>query len=119
MHFRRNLTRYGSCCKELSLRLKTKSRTAMNNTSISSQIRDARIDDARAIATVHVDSWRSGYRGIVPDDFLDALSVDRRMEFWRKVMASATDRSVLLVACDAVGSIIGFASGGAERTGNL
>jgi hypothetical protein len=41
-------------------------------------IRRASQSDARAIAEVHVASWRETYRGIVPDAFLDALSVAER-----------------------------------------
>ena len=40
-------------------------------------VRDAQIEDAPAIARVHVDTWRSAYRGIVPDDHLDAMSYER------------------------------------------
>lgn len=36
--------------------------------------REARFEDARSIAAVHVDTWRTTYAGIVPDDALAALS---------------------------------------------
>ena len=36
------------------------------------EVRDAVIDDADAIATAHIDGWRVGYRGVVPDEYLDA-----------------------------------------------
>src|SRR5687767_3602644 len=42
------------------------------------KIRPALPSDARAIADVHVRTWQSTYRGIVPDAYLDALSVDER-----------------------------------------
>jgi GNAT superfamily N-acetyltransferase len=45
-------------------------------------IRTATIDDARAIAEVHVASWLDAYRGLVLDDVLDALSVDARAAQW-------------------------------------
>src|SRR5207247_7924466 len=45
-------------------------------------IRAAVVDDARAIAEVHVGSWRSTYRGQLPDDLLDRLSVDEREAQW-------------------------------------
>jgi hypothetical protein len=34
-------------------------------------VRVARPDDAAAVAGVHVRSWQQGYRGLLPDDFLD------------------------------------------------
>ena len=45
-------------------------------------IRDARPQDARAVAEVHVEGWRWGYRGILPDEHLDGLSVDEREAVW-------------------------------------
>jgi GNAT superfamily N-acetyltransferase len=44
--------------------------------SIISMIRAATLDDARAIAEVHVAAWRAGYRGLMPDAYLAELSVD-------------------------------------------
>jgi len=37
-------------------------------------IRPALPNDAAEIARVHVDSWRSSYRGLLADEFLDSLS---------------------------------------------
>lgn len=37
-------------------------------------LREARLDDASAIARVHVDTWLSTYRGIVPEEYLSKLS---------------------------------------------
>jgi hypothetical protein len=40
-------------------------------------------DDARAVAEVHVSSWRAGYQGLVLDGYLARMSVDKREEMWR------------------------------------
>ena len=77
------------------------------------------IDDARAIAEVHVESWKSTYRGIVPDALLDGLSVEKRESGWRDLLAPQDSRSVTIVGCEAGGSVVGFASGGKEKTGEL
>ncbi len=45
-------------------------------------IRDATPSDARAIAEVHVASWRWAYRDDLPAEFLDGLSVDDRERGW-------------------------------------
>jgi GNAT superfamily N-acetyltransferase len=45
-------------------------------------IREAGPADARAIAEVHVRAWRAGYRGLLPDSLLDALSVEDRARAW-------------------------------------
>ena len=35
--------------------------------------RHATLDDAHAIGLVRAETWWMAYRGIVPDDFLDAI----------------------------------------------
>jgi ribosomal protein S18 acetylase RimI-like enzyme len=51
-------------------------------------IRPARIDDAVAIARVHVRAWQRAYRGIVPDAYLDSLSIEKRESIWRQSLAN-------------------------------
>jgi hypothetical protein len=40
------------------------------------QVREAMLEDAAAIARVHVDSWRTSYQGIVPEGFLADMSYE-------------------------------------------
>jgi L-amino acid N-acyltransferase YncA len=75
-------------------------------------IREARVEDVPAIAKVHVDSWRTTYRGIVPDAYLDALAYENREQLWNGFFADPEPRGVLYVAENDVGQIVGFASGG-------
>jgi len=83
-------------------------------------IRPAAIPDARAIAQVHVESYRSAYRGIFPDTLLNGLSVDKHESGWGDLLAMHKPSSAItLVGCNADGSAVGFISGGKERTGQL
>jgi GNAT superfamily N-acetyltransferase len=82
-------------------------------------VRLARLDGASAIAEVHVASWRTTYKGIFSDTLLDSLSVDKRAQSWRETLSSPEPNSVTLAACNADGGIVGFISGGVERTGRL
>ncbi|HSL09750.1 MAG TPA: GNAT family N-acetyltransferase [Actinomycetota bacterium] len=74
--------------------------------------RAATVDDARAIAEVHVASWRWAYDGLLPQTVLDGLSVDERARGWTPIVA-ADPRSVV-VALDG-DRVIGFASVGPTR----
>lgn len=56
----------------------------------SVEVRAATVDDAVAVAAVHVLSWQSAYRGLLPDAYLDGLSVERRSEVWSRIL-SETD----------------------------
>ena len=75
-------------------------------------VRKARTEDARAIAFVHVESWKTTYAGIVPDAYLASLSVESRTENWKEQFQSGT--TLIFVVEDASG-IFGFASGGELR----
>ena len=52
------------------------------------EVRDATPDDAHAIATVHVRSWRAAYRGLLPDDVLAGLSVPDLEQLWLDRLAA-------------------------------
>jgi GNAT superfamily N-acetyltransferase len=72
-------------------------------------IRISAPDDAAAIAALHAESWRSAYRGLVPEDDLGDGLDDERLTFWRARFASPDpDRRIVFVAV-ADGVLVGFA----------
>ncbi|HEY5626103.1 MAG TPA: N-acetyltransferase [Dehalococcoidia bacterium] len=71
------------------------------------EIRAARPEDAPAIAAVHLASARDAYREILPDDWLDALSLDDHEAFWRSTVEALSDAAAVWVAADS-GGVIGF-----------
>lgn len=75
--------------------------------------------DLEAIARVHVDAWRTTYRGIVPDPVLDTLSVDQRIPIWMRYIGDDnphfTPASFLIVAESEMEGIVGFAAAGPDR----
>jgi ribosomal protein S18 acetylase RimI-like enzyme len=77
-------------------------------------IRSATARDAPAIARVHVSSWLSTYRGLLPDDFLESLSETNYTERWNRVIAEGTSK---VVVAEDGSDVVGFASGGRERAG--
>src|ERR1700730_6013317 len=77
-------------------------------------IRPAKVEDAPAIARVHVASWQSTYRSMLPDEFLASLSESGYAERWKRVIGEGTSK--VYVAEDG-GEVVGFASGGRERAG--
>lgn len=85
--------------------------------SMDHSIREAQITDAPAIARVHVDTWRSTYRGIVPDEVLDGLSYESRADMWRGAASEEEDRFVLVA--EAESEVVGFAAAGPSRAEDL
>ena len=81
------------------------------------RVRVASVEDAPGIARVHVDTWRTAYRGILPADSLNALSYEARTQRWRDNLAQAGPQQFTLVAQYDSGEVVGFAGGGPERDG--
>jgi ribosomal protein S18 acetylase RimI-like enzyme len=75
-------------------------------------IREAALRDSAEIARVQVDTWRTTYRGIVPQSFLDEMDCDARAEWWREQLASGTSRTSVL---EVDGILCGFIDGGRLR----
>jgi GNAT superfamily N-acetyltransferase len=75
------------------------------------QIREARPEDARAIAWAHLESWKTTYPGIVPQAYIDGLKVEDGEARWKDRLSQDGGPAVF-VAEDEAG-IFGFAAGGA------
>src|ERR1019366_622899 len=65
--------------------------------------------DEVAFAQLHVSSWQTAYRGQIPDDFLDSLSIEERIEMWRGMIAESEPPIRLCLVAEEDGRIVGFA----------
>jgi ribosomal protein S18 acetylase RimI-like enzyme len=75
-------------------------------------VREASIGDAPAVADLHVRSWRSAYRGIVPDAILDGLSIGARRDAWTRGIgraAAVPSNEARVWVVEESGAIRGFA----------
>ncbi|MDX6587585.1 MAG: hypothetical protein QOI31_2058 [Solirubrobacterales bacterium] len=61
-------------------------------------IRWATVGDARAIAFVHIASWHAAYRGLMPDEVLDGLTIEGRERDWQGWLAEGGARVNTLAA---------------------
>lgn len=71
--------------------------------------------DVDAVSAVRVRGWQSAYAGIVPQGYLDAMTVEgdaRRRRAW---FADPLRKSTELVALDADGALVGWISSGPYR----
>ena len=75
-------------------------------------IRPAVLADALSIATVHVRSWQAAYPGLVPQDYLDALTPEIRLPDWQHILAGANPptRATLVFTVEPDAHIVGFVS---------
>ena len=75
-------------------------------------IRVASVQDARAIAEVHVASTRSTYGELFTAEYLASLSIEDRERSWSAILAD--EKRLTLVATHG-DLVVGFANGGANR----
>jgi len=76
-------------------------------------IRPARASDARPIARLDVETWRTTYAGLLSASYLVGLSERRREAGWRAVILR--EPRDVRIAVDAGGIIRGFGSCGPNR----
>jgi GNAT superfamily N-acetyltransferase len=74
-------------------------------------IRTATLSDAAAIAHVHVESWRTTYAKIIPDDYLKGLDETLRARLWNERLGSGS----LVFVAEWDGHVVGFADAGPNR----
>jgi len=83
-------------------------------------IRAAAPDDAPALGSMHVASWRETYTGLLPDKMISSLSVEARAAAWAQIMREpASQRSTVVYLAEHEGTTIGFGSCGAQRAEHL
>lgn len=80
------------------------------------RIKPAGPEDLYKIARVHVDCWKTTYRGIVPDEKLDCLSYEKSAEKWKNFFAAGeNDRLNTILLLDHNEDTVGFCAGGKVR----
>ncbi len=77
-------------------------------------VRAADVDDAAAIARVHVESWREAYAGIVPPEHLSTLDVDERTARWTDLLTRGPHDDVRTWVA-LTDKLVGFATLGPAR----
>ncbi len=79
-------------------------------------IRPATFNDAYGIAQVQYFGWQETYRGIISKSYLNNMSIAKGVELWRKIISADVPRKFIDVMVDEKGYVVGFISGGTNRT---
>jgi GNAT superfamily N-acetyltransferase len=72
-------------------------------------IRRAGREEAATVAALHAASWRSAYRGIYPDAYLDGPVWAERRAFWRAALSDWDGERDAVFLAEAEGGPVGFA----------
>ncbi|MER7898341.1 GNAT family N-acetyltransferase [Streptomyces sp. NPDC096046] len=85
----------------------------------SPRIREMTPADCDGVAQIRVGGWRSAYQGLVPQSYLDGLSVEEDAERRRAYLARGEGSVVNLVAEGTGGELVGWACHGPYREGEV
>jgi len=72
-------------------------------------LREATQLDSAAIAHLHAESWRSAYRGILSDDYLDQRAHSERAALWQSRFSEIASKPFFAVLAEAGAALAGFA----------
>jgi ribosomal protein S18 acetylase RimI-like enzyme len=64
------------------------------------EVRPGVADDALAIATVNVEAWNVAYRGLVPEEYSRARTVERRLPGWQRRLQPGSDQYTLVAVVE-------------------
>lgn len=76
------------------------------------QLRRATVADAEAIAAIRIEGWRTTYRGMIPDSYLDDMNMNENLLHWRTILQALPTKEDALCVYVAVSDneIVGFVS---------
>lgn len=64
------------------------------------KIRCADVKDAGVLGKIHSESWKTAYKGIVPDSVLDNISADKRKKYFEKALSEGSEENYLVFSDD-------------------
>jgi GNAT superfamily N-acetyltransferase len=73
-------------------------------------LRQAVTSDAETIAALHTESWRSSYRGILSDDYLDGAIFEERKAYWQESLNAPEPERRLILIAEQAGEAVAFVS---------
>jgi ribosomal protein S18 acetylase RimI-like enzyme len=76
------------------------------------------VADIEAVSAIRVRGWQTAYTGIVPQQYLDAMSIEQDAARRREWFARPGGQVENLVAVDAAGEVTGWAAHGPYRGGD-
>lgn len=82
----------------------------------SYSVRPATAHDAKAIAEIHVATWQAAYKGILPEDYINKMTVKKRQAYWEEAIEFGEPQ--MLVATTEDEKVIGFVGYDRSRDAN-
>jgi ribosomal protein S18 acetylase RimI-like enzyme len=81
-------------------------------------VRGATLSDLSAIAALHLASWRTAYRGIVPEEYPRNVTLEGRQARWTRALSAPESRHTETLVAVEGDDVIGVCSFGPRRDGS-
>ena len=81
---------------------------------MTTSIRPATIEDAPAIAKIHVQTWQCAYRDHLPAEYLDEMSIEKKTKGWQQGLSDPNHEQTAFVI-EKEGEVVGWATIGPNR----
>ncbi|MBH0228678.1 GNAT family N-acetyltransferase [Halobacillus yeomjeoni] len=82
------------------------------------KVRSAKFEDAETIANIHLSSWKSTYKDLIDEKDLSNITLENRIALWETVLKKPVNGQIAYVIENDEEEVVGFVSGGKERTKN-
>ncbi len=60
-------------------------------------IRWANHNDSEDLGFIHTEGWRAAYRGIIPDEILDNISVEKRSKYFAEALKDKREETAIMI----------------------
>jgi len=71
-------------------------------------IRDSTDEDVPLVATLHANSWRSGYRNLLSERYLEKEIYRERLTVWQQRFSKASQKPMFVLVAEANSMLVGF-----------
>ena len=71
-------------------------------------LRPASLRDAKAISEIHVAAVRAAYEGLVPDEHLQSITPDKRLNYWREAIEYSEPQIHVALDGETLVGFVGF-----------
>lgn len=72
-------------------------------------VRTAAESDANRLAAIHIAAWRTAYRGVMSDEYLEGMDISQNTDGWRRNILHPKTGTVHLVVQADDDEVVGFA----------
>ena len=71
-------------------------------------VRPATARDAAGIAEIHVATWQAAYKHLIPEDYLNKMTLQKRQAYWREAIEYSEPQLLVATQGDQLVGFVGY-----------